>query len=164
MGPWNVQTSYPENPSGDWITYFQHILLGMEGKVDGAAVHTYGRDPDPAAIVSELRMDPPFDRRRKMFRTYRDFMEAVPSGLRHLPVYITETDQNVGWENSNRGWVREAYAEINRWNGDPMHQKIRALILYRWERYAGDIWHIRGKSGVIDDLRGALQQDYRWFV
>jgi len=163
VGPWNTQTTYPGNPSGDWIVYFQDILKGLDGELDGIALHTYGRSPDPAEIVSELCMDPPFDHRRKMFRTYMDFMEAIPHAWRHLPVYITETDQNVAWLDANNGWVQEAYAEINRWNSDVTHQKIRSLILYRWERFQGDIWYIRGRQGVIDDLRAALQHEYRWY-
>ncbi|MBN1402403.1 MAG: hypothetical protein JXA74_16295, partial [Anaerolineae bacterium] len=96
-------------------------------------------------------------------RTYIDFMQAIPAALRHLPVYITETDQNVGWLDMNAGWIQQAYAEIDRWNGDVAHQRIRALILYRWERYPGDIWFIRGKNQVINDFRGALQREYRWY-
>lgn len=163
VGPWNTETSYEGNPSGDWILYFQDILAALGQGLDGIALHTYARSPDPAEIVSELCMDPPFEHRRKMFRTYIDFMEAIPHALQHLPVYITETDQNVPWANVNSGWVQEAYAEINRWNSDITHQKIRSLILYRWERYQGDIWHIRGKQGVIDDFRAALQHEYRWY-
>ena len=163
VGPWNIQTPYPANPSGDWIIYFRDILQGLEGELDGIALHTYARDSNPANIVSELKMDPPFQHRRKMFRTYIDFMEAIPASLRNLPVYITETNQNIPWDNANRGWIQQAYAEINRWNSDPTRQKIRALILYRWEQYPGDIWYIRGKNGVIEDFRAALQYDYRWY-
>ena len=163
VGPWNIQTPYPGNPSGDWIIYFRDMLEALGGELDGMAVHTYGRSPDPAEIVSELRMDPPFESRRKMFRTYMDFMDAIPSSMRGLPVYITETDQNVPWLDVNRGWVQEAYAEIDRWNADITRQRIRALILYRWERYAGDQWYIRGKNGVINDFRASLQNTYRWY-
>ncbi|MFP3895433.1 MAG: LysM peptidoglycan-binding domain-containing protein [Anaerolineales bacterium] len=163
VGPWNIQTNYAANPSGDWIVYFQDMLKALEGKLDGIALHTYGRDADPANIVCEVCMDPPFEHRRKMFRTYIDFMEAIPQSLRHLPVYITETDQNIAWVDVNDSWVQEAYAEINRWNGDVTHQKIRSLLLYRWERHAGDIWYIQGKHGVIDDFRGALQHEYLWY-
>jgi hypothetical protein len=160
VGPWNVETSYPANPSGDWIRYFRDILSALDGELDGIALHTYGRTPDPSEIVSELCMDPPFDHRRKMFRTYIDFMEAISQRLQHLPVYITETDQDVDWLNANNGWVREAYAEIDRWNANISHQRIRALVLYRWERY--DKWCIRDKSGVIDDFRAALAYGHRW--
>jgi len=163
VGPWNVQTTYPANPSGDWIVYFQDILKGLGNNLDGIAIHTYARDSNPANIVSELRMDPPFERRRKMFRTYIDWMEAIPTSLRSLPVYITETDQNVAWANTANTWIQEAYAEINRWNSDASHQKIRSLILYRWERHSGDIWYISGKDAVINDFRAALQREYRWY-
>jgi len=162
IGPWNNQTSYPGNANGDWVQYYADMLHLLVGEVDGIAIHTYGRDSDPRNIVSELTMNPPFDHRRKMFRTYIDFMEAIPSSLRHLPVYLTETDENVSWLDTNNGWVQEAYAEINRWNSNPTHQKIRAMLLYRWEKHTGDQWYIQGKNGVIDDFRAALQRDYRW--
>jgi LysM repeat protein len=164
VGPWNIQTIYPENPSGDWIVYYRQILERIAGQVDGIAIHTYARDGNPANIVSEACMAPPYHNRRSMFRTYMDFMEAIPTESRPLPVYLTETNQNVAWEDVNRGWVREAYGEINRWNSDPSHQKIRAVILYRWERHTGDIWHLSSKSQVIADLRAALQNDYRWYL
>jgi hypothetical protein len=163
VGPWNIQTIYPENPSGDWIVYFRQILDQLETDVDGIALHTYGRDADPQMIASEATMAPPYHNRRSMFRTYQDFMGAIPAGLRGLPVYITETNQNIAWEDANRGWVREAYAEINRWNSDPGHQKVRCLILYRWERHTGDIWYMTGKNQVITDFRAALQNDHRWY-
>lgn len=163
VGPWNSQTTYSGNPSGDWIIYFQDILKGLRDDLEGIALHTYGRDADPANIVSELRMDPPFEHRRKMFRTYIDFMEAIPRSHRHLPVYLTEVNQNIAWVNANNGWIQEACAEIDRWNSDPTHQKIRCMILYRWERHEGDIWHIRGKNEVINDLRAALSHEYRWY-
>ena len=164
VGPWNTETQYPGNPTGDWIVYFADVLSALGGDLDGIALHTYGRDGSRADIASELRMDPPFAHRRKMFRSYRDFMAEIPHSLRHLPVYITETDQNIAWVDDNDGWVQAAYAEIDRWNGDPTHQRIRALILYRWQQHVGDIWHIRGKNGVIDDFRAALQHDYRWYA
>lgn len=160
VAPWNVQTVYPDNPSGDWILYFQHVLELLDGELDGIALHTYARDADPAAITSEARMGAPFEHRRAMFRTYIDFMEAIPERFRHLPVYITETDQNQPWRDDNVGWVQAAYAEIDRWNSEPSRQKIRCLALYRWQRY--DQWHIQGKPGVIDDLRQALRHEYRW--
>ena len=162
VGPWNSQTCYPGNPNGDWIVYFEDILEGLQGHLDGIAIHTYGRDADPANILSEQRMDPPFEHRRKMFRTYVDFVEAIPRSLRHLPVYLTESNQNAAWANVNNGWIQAAYAEINRWNSDPTHQIVRCMILYRWEKHRGDIWDIRGKSEVINDFRAALHHEYRW--
>ncbi len=163
VGPWNIETNYPANPSGDWVIYLRDMLTALKGGLDGIALHTYGRDANPAAIVSEERMDAPFSHRRKMFRSYVDLMEAIPISLRHLPVYMTEVDQNDEWVNVNRGWIQEAYAEINRWNGDPTRQKIRCMLLYRWEKHFNDKWWIQGKSDVINDWRAALQNDYRWY-
>ena len=160
VAPWNVQTVYPDNPSGDWIIYFQQVLDLLADECAGIALHTYARDADPASITSEARMGAPFEHRRSMFRTYIDYMEAIPSHLRHLPVYITETDQNQPWRDDTIGWVQAAYAEIDRWNSDPSHQKVRCLALYRWERH--DQWHIQGKPSVIDDFRQALRHEYRW--
>jgi LysM repeat protein len=163
VGPWNVETAYPANPSGDWIVYFQDVIRLLGARLDGIALHTYGRDASPAGIVSEARMDPPFHRRRKMFRTYIDFMEAIPATARHLAVYITETDQNLAWLDEPNNWIQEAYAEIDRWNANPDNQPIRSLVLYRWTKVPGDIWNIRERPQVIADFRAALQRDYRWY-
>ena len=87
-------------------------------------------------------------------------MNAIPSTMRNLPVYCTETDQDVEWLNRNIGWVQQAYGEIDFWNKQAGNQQIRALILYRWPNI--DKWVIEGKQGVIDDFRQALRFDYRW--
>ncbi|GIV77471.1 MAG: hypothetical protein KatS3mg050_1865 [Litorilinea sp.] len=161
VAPWNNQTSYPGNEIGDWVRYFQDILnlLGPDG-CDGFTLHTYTHQADPNLIHSDAKMNPPFQNRHYEFRAYRDFMAAVPPSMRHLPVYITETDQDVPWANVNTGWVQRAYAEIHWWNSQPGNQPIRALVLYRWPKI--DKWYIEGKQGVIDDFRAALQHDYRW--
>ena len=102
-----------------------------------------------------------FDDRRFQFRAYRDFMQVIPPSMRALPVYITETDQNDPWAHRNTGWVRGAYAEINEWNRDLTHQKIRCLLLYRWLRH--DQWSFRDIKEVTDDFRAALSSDHRWW-
>ncbi|MEN6480310.1 MAG: hypothetical protein ABFD20_11840, partial [Anaerolineales bacterium] len=122
-----------------------------------------GRDSNPAAITSEAVMGWGFEHRRSMFRTYQDYMQAIPAVLRTLPVYITETNQNIAWDNRANSWIQAAYAEINRWNENPTHQKIRSLILYRWERHSGDMWYIQGQEQVIADFRAALTNEYRWY-
>lgn len=161
IAPWNNQTRYEGNPEGDWIQYFRHILeaLGPDN-CDGFAIHTYTHGDDPGLVYSTARLDPPFHFYHYHFFAYRDFMTAVPANMRHLPVYITEADQDVAWRNENRGWVQRAYAEINWWNQQPGHQQIRALILYRWSRH--DKWYIEGKQGVIEDFRQALRNEYKW--
>ncbi|MEM7130590.1 MAG: M23 family metallopeptidase [Chloroflexota bacterium] len=163
VAPWNAQTQYPGNLAGDWIQYFRDILneLGSDG-CDGITIHTYTHGADPNLIHDESRMDPPFQNYHFQFRTYQDFMNAVPLSMRHLPVYITETDEDDPWLNRNIGWVQRAYGEIDHWNKQPGNQQIRALILYRWPQI--DKWFIEGKQGVIDDFKEALRFDYRWQV
>ena len=159
VAPWNNQTVYPGNPGGDWIKYFQDILLqcGANG-CDGITLHTYTHGTNPTLILDNSKL-PGFPQYHCHFQAYRDFMQAIPVNMRNLPVFITETDQGSPWENANRGWVQAAYAEIDRWNRQNS-QQIRALVLYRWPQV--DRWHIKGKEGVIEDFRNALRHDYQW--
>ena len=147
VAPWNNETRYPGNELGDWVIYFQDILnlLGPD-ECDGIILHTYTHGSDPNLIYSEARMGPPFQHRYYNFYAYRDFMNAIPPSMRHLPVYITETDQIVPWANVNSGWVRNAYAEINWWNQQPGNQQIRLLALYRWP--PRDQWEAGGDRGL----------------
>ena len=161
VAPWNVDTVYPGNPTGNWIQYFADILAGLGANgCDGIALHTYTHGSDPALITDTSTMNPPFQAYYYNFLTYRNFMAAIPAAMRQLPVYITETDQDVPWLDANNGWVQAAYAEINWWNQQPGNQQIRSLILYRWPRL--DQWYIEGKNGVIAGFRDALANDYRW--
>lgn len=161
VAPWNTQTIYTGNANGDWVQYFRDILeqLGPM-QCDGFVLHTYTHGGDPALITSEEKLGPPFQAYHSEFRAYIDFMAAVPAAMRTLPVLITETDQGEPWLDVNNGWVQAAYAEINDWNQQPSNQQIRALVLYRWPML--DRWHLAGKSGVLEDLRATLRQDYRW--
>jgi murein DD-endopeptidase MepM/ murein hydrolase activator NlpD len=161
VAPWNNQVTYPTNPAGDWVRYFADLLALLGGGgLDGIALHTYTHGSDPALIVDTKTMDPPFQNRYYNFFAYRNFMDAVPAAMRTLPVYITETDQDIAWLDQNNGWVRAAYAEIDRWNQGTNAQQIRALILYRWPPF--DKWYIEGKQGVIADFVEAMRNDYRW--
>ena len=161
VAPWNNQTTYDGNTRGDWVQYFQDILnaLGPNG-VDGITLHTYTHQSDPNLITSEQTMNPPFADRRYEFRAYQDFMNAIPATMRSLPVYITETNQDVPWLDQNIAWVQRAYGEIDWWNQQPNNQKIRTLVLYRWPVI--DRWFIEGKGGVVEDFKTVLQQEYRW--
>ncbi|MEZ4866912.1 MAG: N-acetylmuramoyl-L-alanine amidase [Caldilineaceae bacterium] len=173
VAPWNTQTIYGDNANGDWVQYFRDILELLGAKnCDGFALHTYTHGPDPALIRDESTLPPPFQSYHREFRAYRDFMAAVPPAMRHLPAYITETDQTIPWLDDNSGWVQQAYAEINDWNqpgrlegvSDALRngprQQIRALALYRWPYI--DKWHIEGKTGVMEDFQRAVEQGYRW--
>ncbi len=174
VAPWNVETTYPGNEQGDWIVYFVDILNLLRGQCDGIALHTYTHGADPALVFSEHKMDKPFQNYHWHFYAYRDFMDAIPQDMRHLPVYITETDQIVAWEDRNSGWVQNACREIARWNDTPGNQQIRCLVLYRWpnlkgdgkdtgdQGQGGDRWGIEGKGKVLDDWREAMENEYMW--
>jgi len=166
VGPWNAQTKYPGNQRGDWVKYFADILALLGDGVDGLALHTYTHGQEPHLIFDDTTMSPPFENHHWHFRAYRDFLAAVPAGLRNRPVYITETDQYGAWRNENTGWVRNAYKEIDDWNQHPANQPIQALVLFRWmvanpndPQQVG--WAIENKPGVQDDFRQAMNNAYQ---
>lgn len=161
VAPWNIQTTYPGNESGDWIRYFTDVLRLLIGQCDGISIHTYTHGTKPELVFSDEKMGPPYQNRYYHFRAYRDFMNAIPADMRDLPVYITETDQDDPWADVNSGWVRNAYKEIHEWNSVPGRQQIRCLLLYRWPKY--DKWAIDGKRGVIEDLKQAMDNEYVWY-
>jgi hypothetical protein len=161
VAPWNALCTYPGNPHGDWIVYFRQMLklLGPD-HCDGITLHAYTHGANPDLIDAESRMGDPYQRRRYEFRVYQDFMNAIPWEMQHLPVYLTEADENEPWRNENIGWVQRAYGEIDYWNKRHPFRPIRSLILYRWSQ--SDQWHIDGKQGVIEDFRQAIPSAYRW--
>ena len=162
IAPWNNTTAYAGNPSGDWIQYMLDAIAtirSLGARVDAIAIHTYTHSSDPGLVFSDAKMAPPFQNRHFQFRCYRDFVRAIPPDLRHLPVYITETDQDKEWENANRGWVQNAYREIDDWNRTPGNQQIRALALYRWQF---DKWHLDDATGVHEDWKMAMNHEYAW--
>lgn len=162
VAPWNAQTVYDGNPHGDWCKYLTDILTILgPANCDGIAIHTYTHGPNPEFIYNDYKMgDERFRNRQYHFRTYRDFMQAIPNSMRSLPVYLTETDQDDPWLDHNNSWVQRAYGEVDAWNKTPGTQKIRAVILYRWPRH--DRWYIEGKNGVIEDFKQAMAQRYTW--
>jgi hypothetical protein len=154
VAPWYVTAD-----GIDWIEYFKRLIAACH-TVDAFALHTYSRGPDPSSITSEDKMDPPYQAYHNGFRTYRDWLAAIPTHYRDRPTYITETNQNEPWLNLPNTWVQAAYREINEWNQNPAHQTIRALILYRWPHH--DQWYIEGKQHVIGDFQLAQQHRYQW--
>ena len=155
---------------GDWIDYFQQVLVGTYGHCDAITLHTYTHGTDPNLIFSNVTMNAPYNDRYYHFRAYRNYMDHIPTYMRDLPVYITETDQMPppgqepgwqGWANVNSGWVRNAYYEIDtNWNAVPGNQTIRCVCLYRWHN--ADVWCWQYKQGVKDDFTQACGFGYRW--
>jgi hypothetical protein len=163
--PWNNQTTYAANPSGDWVIYFRDIVskcVALNAPPDALALHTYTHGFDAALVTSEGKMDAPFQNYRKHFRAYRDFLAVVPASLKTLPVFITETQaaDPDWWKNQNSGWIRAAFKEIADWNAVASNQPIQALCLFRWET-GEPKWSISDKNGLKDDFRAALQNNYR---
>ena len=166
-------------PGSDNRQWFLSMLARII-ELDGIVLHAYTHGSDPALITSTRRFgqneqgvwtdpDNPLKWQYYHFYAYRTYMEMIPARWRHVPVFITETDQIEPWADVNSGWVRAAYAEIDRWNRQPHAQQIRALLLYRWPKVGDwpnnpndDRWWIEGKQGVIDDFRAALSKGYRW--
>jgi N-acetyl-anhydromuramyl-L-alanine amidase AmpD len=167
VAPWNTQTVYPENPNGDWVLYFRHILdeLGP-ANCDGYALHAYTHGANTEQIASPAKLPPPFQSHHGGFRVFIDFLTAAPPSMRHLPAFITEIDQTQPWLDANVGWVQKAYAEIDAWNKAQSQlnspQRVRCAALFRWP--AIDRWYIEGKNGVIEDFCQALDHDYRWSI
>jgi hypothetical protein len=181
IAPWNAQTPYEADPGGqyrankipgapadypyngffgDYIFYLHDILVTIDSitDCDGIAIHAYTHGTDPGLIFSNTKMGAPFANYNYHFRTYIDQMKIIPLTMRHLPVYLTEMDQDQAWEDVNKGWVKNAYSELNSWNVS--NQQIRAAILYRWSK--ADKWNIDGKQGVQNDFKDAIAMNYQW--
>lgn len=161
--PWNATTAYAGNEKGDWVRYFSDVLVQLDDDgCDGFALHTYTHYLDPKQITGDyFQRASGYQYLRNEFRTYLDYMNAIPDRFRHLSVFITETDPttpDIGWNpGANIGWVRTAYNEIAEWNSDPNHQPILALILYRWPLVPDQPeWAISTRGGIIEDFKAAL--------
>jgi WD40 repeat protein len=181
ISPWSSNTFYAADPEGrytanqipkgsaddpllaywgDYIKYLQDTLLAIgPDNIDGIAIHAYTHGSDPNLIFSDSKLDPPFEDYYYQFRTYQDQMNAIPPEFQHLPVYLTEIDQNEAWVDINSGWVQNVYEEINNWNAAG-NQPIRAAILYRWSM--DDKWTIEDKFRVQADFQAAVTQNYQW--
>jgi hypothetical protein len=164
VGPWNVDTKYPENPLGDWAKYLRHVLDRLPGQCDAIAVHTYTNGYALDFITNDYWQGAPgYTHLRYQFRSYVDFMEAIPEEMHSLPVYLTEADQNLAWKDEpGSRWVQTAYQEIDRWNSEPANQPIQALILYRWPLvHDQPQWAISTRPQIITDFKTAMDHDYR---
>jgi hypothetical protein len=157
------------------MDYFKEMMALIDD-LDGISLHTYTHWLDPSLITSLKPFDDdPLtpktpDEHYYHFQAYRAFAEAIPCKWHDRPIYITETNHRVqstvhspnaenGWLDEDRGWVRAAYAEIDRWNRSHYAQQIYCLLLYRW---TGDAWGFENLYEVKKDLQAALDNDYRW--
>ncbi len=161
--PWNATTTYPGNEKGDWVKYFVDVIaLLADDDCDGFSLHTYTHSLDPSQVTGDFfQAASGYQYLHNEFRSYRDFMNAIPDRFRNRPVYITEADpatRGQGWNpGANVGWVQAAYREIGTWNCDQDHQPILALILYRWPLLPDQPeWSISNRPGIIEDFKQAL--------
>jgi len=171
-------SSVPNRGVPGFVDYWVQVLnaLGLT-KVKGLAIHAYthggnGSGPiDPNLVFSEQKMDWPYQNIYYHFRVYRNFMWAIPLGMRSLPVWITEANEfreisGYNWDPTagTIQWVKNAYAEINTWNSNSANQKIRAVALFRWP----DVWEgnrnycVSCVGAAIEGFRQALNNDYVW--
>ena len=153
VGPWNATLGY------GWIEYFERMIAACDD-IDAFALHTYARSASPDEITSDARMGDPYQQYHSSFRTYWDWMEAIPLKYRNRSVYITEFDENDAWANRNTRIIQAAYEEIDHWNRVPGNQQIKCLALYRWPKR--DKYFIEGLDNVIIDFLFAQEHDYRW--
>ncbi len=162
VGPYNNETTYPGNASGDWVQYMIDLLNLLGAQVDGLALHCYTHEFRTDQVSDERLMNAPFNHRHYNLRTYRDFLNALPSTFRHLPVLITETNPVPGWRDSNIAWVQSAYQEINTWNLDLTRQAIQALVLFRWHSLdEHPEWGMQDKPALAADFQEALRLNCR---
>ena len=105
-------------PGSDNAQWFRRMLLHINS-LDGFALHTYTHGADPALITSTHRfgmdehgnwVDPGNILRWQYynFYAYRTYMGMIPARWRHVPVFITETDQVDPWADVDSGWVQTA--------------------------------------------------------
>jgi len=173
--PWKLMNNRRNRP----LEYFKEMLDHIED-LDGIALHTYTHWLNVGLITRPTVFQDPFlqpgtpQEHYYDFQAYRPFAEAIPEQWRERPIYITESNHwvaleheprtpaeegRVGWVNKDKGWIRAAYEEINRWNNTSHAQQIQCLLIYRW---TGDAWAIERLREVHKDFEGALDHDYRW--
>lgn len=177
-------------PAGTWappysaqgiegfVDYWLGILNGIgASKIDALALHAYTHGCDPGLVTDTAKMGSPYQNIYYNFRVYQNYMAAIPTSMRTKPVYITECDENIEcadggsaprhtWLNSNNGWVKATYHEINDWNQVSGNQKIRCVALFRWDDVPEGDWSFgfSNRSGVLQDWSEAMANDYRWDV
>lgn len=155
-GPWNNELKYAGNLKGDWIQYFVDVITALDGECDGFALHAYCHGYNVALVTSEARMEAPFLNRRYEFRVYLDYLEAIPTELRHLPVYITEANGNGPWQAV--GLMPAMLAEINNHNGGG-GQPILNVCFFRYPDQ-DDGYEMVDKPPVIAEYKDAVARNF----
>jgi hypothetical protein len=138
--------------------WWRKVLNGIEG-ADGLALHCKTQGNSPGQIDSDERFgDPPLRGWQFLhFRVLESSLEDVPSGMSRLPVWITEANPQrlnsggLGWEPNNGEWVRRCFEYVRRWNADPSHQPVHAVVLYRYPAF--DEWRMDDKPQIVEAVR-----------
>lgn len=165
----------------NWVQYLNQMLtaIASSGPLDGIALHIGSRGYTCADIHSTAQINAGGQNLYWSFYVYKDWVNlGIPPSLYNLPLYATECNGMFYWKGGHpedpskhyeAGWVREMYAEINRYNqiaiatGKPVY---RCVNLYRWCSWC-DGWNIDGsdnpyKGQILSDLDAALSQHYTW--
>ena len=155
MAPWNADFRDPDNPSGDWIDYFETVCAALGADdLQGFALHAATSGSDLGEITTEKRLAFPFAGRRRGFRAYLDFIHAIPPRFHHLPVFITEVSRLEPWSNDDNGWTRAAMADIQSHNRTRIQNPIRCAALYTWNSKSP--WTLRGKPLLAADIARSI--------
>ena len=167
---------FPDQGIEGFLDYWVNVLNGIgASKIDGLILHAYTHGCDPNLVFSNQLMGPPYQTIYYHFRVYLNYMNAIPQSMKSKPVLITECNQNYecaccgtpahAWANTNSGWVRNVYAEINAWN-QSNSQKIRCVALFRWPLLPEGPYTYgwSDKAGVIQDFQQAVAFGYQWGV
>ena len=155
MAPWNADFRDPDNPSGDWIHYFETVCAALGADdLQGFALHAATSGSDLGEITIEERLAFPFAGRRRGFRAYLDFIHAIPPRFHHLPVFITEVSRLEPWSNDDNGWTGTAMADIQSHNRTRIQNPIRCAALYTWNSKSP--WTLRGKPLLAADIARSI--------
>jgi len=172
IGTWGPP--WPAQGIEGFMDYWTNMLNAIgASKIDGLAIHTYTHGCDPALVTDLTKMGAPYQNIYYNFQVYRQYMAAIPTSMNTKPVLITECDQNIecadgaspkhAWSNTNNGWVRAVYAEINNWNLANA-QKIRCLALFRWMMATEGAYtfEFQDRDQIVADFQQAVAFGYQW--
>ena len=155
IAPWNTDFRDPDNPSGDWIGYFETVCAALGADdLQGFALHAATSGSDLGDITTEERLAFPFAGRRRGFRAYLDFIHAIPPRFHHLPVFITEVSRLEPWGNDDNGWTGAALADIQAFNRTRIQNPVRCAALYTWNSESP--WTLRDKPLLAADIARSI--------